>query len=198
MYPPNPHYDGFLDGAGDDPEGRYIPSDSDATVDMNLPGPSTGKSRTTRLKCSSPPRDSDSGATVDMNLPGPSSGESRPARFRYSSPTPRRAALVSPTPPPGARKRARRDAVLSAFTLLSACRRQSDEETIDLSSGSSSECSSSGNGLERITFVARTSRGTRTETWWRVVEQADSESEDEVGKTKKKRKKRVKKKRTER
>ena len=38
MYPPNPHYDGFLDGAGDDPEGRYIPSDSNATVDMNLPG----------------------------------------------------------------------------------------------------------------------------------------------------------------
>ena len=164
MYPPNPHYDGFLDEASDDPEGRNIISDSDATV--------------------------------DMNLPGPSSGESRPARFKYSSPTPRRAALVSPPPPPGARKRARRDAVLSAFTLLSACRRQSDEETIDLSSGSSSsECSSSGNGLERITFVSRTSRGTRTETWWRVVEQADSESEDEVGTTRKKRKKRVKKRR---
>ena len=191
MYPPNPHYDSYFDEASDDPEGRNFISDSDTTVDMDLPGPSTGKSHPIRLKCSSPPCDSD--ATVDMNLPGPSSGESRPARFRYSSPTPRRAALVSPPPPPGARKRARRDAVLSAFTLLSACRRQSDEETIDLSSGSSSsECSSGGNGLERITFVSRTSRGTRTETWWRVVEQADSESEDGVGK---KRKKRVKKRR---
>ena len=70
MYPPNPHYDSYFDEASDDPEGRNFISDSDTTVDMDLPGPSTGKSRPIRLKCSSPPCDSDSDATVDMNLPG--------------------------------------------------------------------------------------------------------------------------------
>jgi hypothetical protein len=89
-------------------------------------------------------------------------------------------------------KGAGRAVIRSALTLLSARSQQPDQETIDLSSGSgSSDCSSSKSEVERITIVTRTSRRTKTETWWcHVTVQTDSEGESEKEGRKKRRAKR--------
>jgi hypothetical protein len=136
--------------------------------------------------------DYDSDATVELNPPAPPASESVPDHVNSTVDADASTRPISPYVPV---RGAGRAAVRSALTLLSACSRQADQETIDLSSSSdSSVFSSSESELERITIVTRTSRRIKTETWWcHITVRTDSEGESEKEERKKRRTKRRKK-----